>query len=106
LNLRKDNIKHIFNLTLRGKIDLHSIWDYTFDTWGEAQADKYITKLYSRFSWLADNPEIGKHRVDIKEGYYCYLQDSHLIFYTIDQGNINIIGVPHKAMDILNYFTT
>ena len=95
-----------FNLTPRGKRDLHSIWDYTYRVWGEQQADKYVSALYQRFEWLAEQPTIGKSRPDIKTGYYCYLQGSHVIFYTLNQDSINIIGVLHKSMDIISYFTS
>jgi len=94
----------MFNLTPQSKEDLHNIWIYTLETWSEKQADKYITTLYNRFEWLAKNTDLGKHRPDIKQGYYCYLQNSHLIFYIKKQQNINIIGIPHKSMDISHYF--
>lgn len=93
-----------FNLTSRAKEDLRGMWDYTFDKWGEAQADKYITLLYERFSWLAVRPLIGRRRTDIHEDYYCFPQGSHLVFYIIRDSGIDIIGIPHKEMDILNYF--
>lgn len=93
-----------FNLTPRAKQDLHGIWDYTYDTWGEAQADKYITALYKRFDRLAKQSLIGRHRTDIQEGYYCFPQESHLVFYVIFENSIDIIGIPHKEMDIINYF--
>lgn len=95
----------MFNLTPQSKADLHKIWIYSVEIWGEFQADKYITALYNRFEWLANNADLGKHRPDIKEGYYCFLQNSHLIFYTKSQDSINIIGIPHKSMDIVNYFS-
>ena len=94
----------LFRLTPRAKEDLRGIWNYTFAEWSEAQADKYVTLIYERFSWLATRPQIGKHRADIQEGYYCFPQGSHLIFYLIRDNGIDIIGVPHKEMDILNYF--
>lgn len=65
-----------------------------------------MSALYHCFEWLAEQPTIGKSRANIKEGYYCYLQGSHVIFYTLNQDSINIIGVPHKAMDIISYFTS
>jgi toxin ParE1/3/4 len=93
-----------FNITPRAKEDLRRIWSYSFEIWGEAQADKYVTDIYERFSWLAKRPQIGKHRPDIEKGYYCFPQGSHLVFYLIRDGYIDIIGVPHKEMDVLNYF--
>ena len=38
------------------------------------------------------------------EGYYCFPEGQHLIFYPIHKHRIDVIGVPHKAMDILDYF--
>jgi toxin ParE1/3/4 len=53
---------------------------------------------------LAENPELGKQRDEIGEGYYSFPQGHHVVFYLIDNGTIDIIGVPHKQMDILNCF--
>jgi len=93
-----------FRITPRAQDDLKSIGRYTLRKWGKKQRDLYLHDLDKRFQWLADQPQIGKERLDIKDGYYCFLQGSHLIFYIIHQGNIDIIGIPHKSMDILNYF--
>ncbi len=94
-----------FNITLRAKTDLNEIWNYTFDAWSEAQADKYVTALYNRFKWLSEQPTIGKHRPDIESEYYCFSEGEHLIFYIINNtNNISIVGVPYKKMDIINYF--
>ena len=94
----------LFRLTPRAKADLNGIWNYTNDVWGTAQADKYVTEIYDRFSWLADRPNIGKHRPDVCKGYHCFRQGSHLVFYLITDEHIDIIGIPHVEMDILNYF--
>ena len=94
-----------FRITPRAEDDLKNIGRYTFQKWGKEQRNRYLRDLDNRFRGLADHPKIGKHRSDIKDGYYCYLQGSHLVFYTINENTINIIGIPHKAMDILNYFS-
>ncbi len=52
----------------------------------------------------AEFPERGRHRSDIKEGYYSYVQDAHVIFYLIRDGGIDIIGIPHRRMDVASYF--
>ena len=69
----------IFRVTSRAEEDLINIGLYTTQQWGIKQRDKYLRELDSRFRWLADNPKLGKGRPDIEEGYYCYLQGSHLI---------------------------
>ena len=71
---------------------------------GRAQRDKYLRDLDRRFSWPAEIPRRGRHRPDIAEGYYCFPQASHLVFYLIQEDAIDIIGIPHKAMDVPNNF--
>ncbi len=97
-------MKPSFRITPRAYSDLKTIARYTRQTWGEAQRDRYLAALDSRFEWLAANPWMGKHRSDIEEGYYCFPQGAHLIFYLMRADGIDIIGVPHKRMDVLTYF--
>jgi len=95
-----------FNLANRAKEDLRGIWNYTLRNWSESQADHYIATLYERFEWLTESPDVGKHRPDIHEGSYCFPHGSHVVFYLIRDNAIDIIGVPHKYMDVDSYFTT
>jgi toxin ParE1/3/4 len=83
--------------------DLEEIWLYSLQEWGIVQADKYIRALVSRFEWLSENPHIGKRRDDIKQGYYCFPEGSHVIFYTLTGYGIDIIGIPHQRMDVMGY---
>lgn len=93
-----------FRLTQRAYDDLRTIARFTRQQWGEAQRNRYLGALDDRFRWLAEHPHLGKHRPDIGDGYHCFPQGSHLIFYLIGEGVIDIIGVPHKHMDVLHYF--
>ena len=83
--------------------DLEEIWLYTLQEWGVEQADNYIRGLISRFSWFSENPRIGKRRDDIKLGYYCFPEGSHVIFYTLTGCGIDIIGIPHQRMDMMGH---
>lgn len=93
-----------FRITPRARDDLKNIGRYTLKIWGKQQRDIYLKNLDKRFAWLAKNPRLGKHRPDIQEGYYCFPQGSHLVVYILRDNGIDIIGVPHQDMDILNYF--
>lgn len=84
--------------------DLESIWVFSDQEWGVEQADQYIRSLLSRFTWLAENPQLGKQRAEIKPGYYCFPEGMHLIFYKITQDGIDIIGIPHQSMDLVAHF--
>ena len=91
-------------LTRNAKTDLQEIWNYTFEVWGEPQADEYIFEFFSRFEWLSKQPKIGKHRPEINAGYYSFPQAEHVIFYEIINDGIAVIGIPHQSMDIDNFF--
>jgi toxin ParE1/3/4 len=94
-----------FRITPRARDDLKNIGRYTLKIWGKKQRDIYLRRLDKRFQWLVKNPKAGKHRPDIHEAYHCFPQGPHLVFYTLREGGIDIIGIPHQDMDILNYFS-
>ena len=93
-----------YRITPRAKEDLKAIGRYTLKTWGKAQRDTYLHAMEERFAWLAQRPDLGRHRPEVREGYYSYPQGSHVVFYLIRESGIDIIGVPHQRMDIMNYF--
>ncbi len=91
-------------VTPRARDDLKNIGRYTEQTWNKAQRNLYLKQLENRLFWLADNPQLGRHRTEIHGGYYSFPEGQHVIFYLFDENAIYIIGIPHKEMDILNYF--
>ena len=93
-----------FRVTPRAQDDLKNIGRYTEQQWGRRQRNSYLKALAKRFGWLAENPQLGKHRPDVAEGYYRFPQCGHVVFYLIGENSIDIIGVPHKEMDIITYF--
>lgn len=93
-----------FSLRQQALDDLESIWLYSYQEWGAEQADHYIQSLLSRFTWLSENPQLGKQRAEIKPGYYCFPEGMHLIFYKLTRDGIDIIGIPHQSMDFIAYF--
>ena len=92
-----------YTLRALAQDDLEAIWLYTRREWGIDQADSYLQALFSRFDWLVENPASGRKRDDIKAGYYCFPEGLHLIFYTIHNNKIDIIGIPHQRMDIISH---
>jgi toxin ParE1/3/4 len=93
-----------YRVTPAARDDLNNIGRYTLLKWGKAQRNTYLKNLETRFAWLADNPLLGKHRTDINEGFYCFPQGEHLVFYMMQPEGIAIIGIAHKEMDVFNYF--
>ncbi|SNY53425.1 toxin ParE1/3/4 [Arsukibacterium tuosuense] len=93
-----------YRVTPRARDDLKNIGRYTEKTWGREQRNTYLKDIERRFAWLAEKPLLGKHRADLQQGYYSYPQGQHVIFYLIGDSGIEVIGVPHKEMDIISYF--
>jgi len=93
-----------FELSPEAENDFEYIGRDTQKRWGVKQRNKYLTELYDRFQWLADNPQLGLNRDDVKEGYRSYFQGSHTIFFRETNEGIEIIGIPHHSEDIEKHF--
>lgn len=84
-----------YRVTLRAQQDLMNIGRYTLEKWGKGQRNLYLNAIEKRFKLIAENPYMGRHRPDVKKGYYSYIQGVHVIFYLIQKNGIDIIGIPH-----------
>ncbi|MFW2475984.1 MAG: type II toxin-antitoxin system RelE/ParE family toxin [Sediminibacterium sp.] len=83
--------------------DLSNIWNYTFDTWSEKQADKYYTVLVETCQDLATAKAIGKPYPDIDEKILGYRIGQHIIFFLpLIKGKIEIVRILHSSMDLKN----
>ena len=91
---------HNYRLTPSAKSDLIEIWNYTVETWGEKQAEKYLQDIEDKLNQLAANPELGRQRPEISSGYYSFSAQKHIIFYLHSDNHIDIIGILHGKMDI------
>lgn len=94
-----------YNLTPAAKNDIKLIWQYSVETWGEKQATVYTTQLETRFDELAENPLLGRARPDVEQGYRSLPCGKHIIFYTISNEIVEIIGIPHASMDVDHHLT-
>jgi toxin ParE1/3/4 len=88
-------------LTKKALEDLSDIWNYTFDTWSENQADKYYTMILENCENLADNPELGKTYERITENLKGFRAGKHVIFYMKHESDsILIVRILHGQMDL------
>ena len=88
-----------FKLTPAALNDLREIARYTENKWGTDKRNQYLTAIDNRFHWLAENPNFGKRRDEIKTGFYSYPEGRHVIFYRVKNDVIEILGVLHQSMD-------
>ena len=81
---------------------LIDIWDYTEQTWGEEQADKYVRGLIE-----AIHAAVGKrHRWrrlkdEAVSGVFGIRFQHHYVFFReLSDGTLGVISVLHEKMDI------
>jgi len=88
-----------FLLSPRAQKSLVQISDYTLKNYGQQQKKVYLRMLRERMRVAAQNPEKGKARNDIKEGYYSIQAEKHHIYYRVRATHVEIIDVLHQSME-------
>jgi toxin ParE1/3/4 len=78
--------------------DLVTIAEYTLDTWGHDQVDRYLTSLEECFLQLANSPGMGRKCDKLRPGYSRLEHAKHVIFYRLEPGGIIIIRILHQRM--------
>jgi toxin ParE1/3/4 len=92
-----------FKLTNNAVKDLSDIWNYTFDTWSESQADKYYKLILNAIGAIAKKPKQGKVYEEIYPDLKGKKASKHIIFYrVIDDKSIEITRILHERMDLKN----
>ena len=88
------------NQSARAEQDLVDIWLYTFRTWDEVQADRYLDELDQGIRLLAANPNLGSDYGHIGAGYRRFSINHHRVFYRFLNDSIEVVRVLHEGMDI------
>ena len=90
----------------RAETDLIEIWLYTYERWGEAQAEQYFRALENGISQLRRHPELGQRCDHIREGYRSLRINRHVVYYTLTPASVvHIIRVLHERMDPGRHFS-
>lgn len=89
----------VYKFADKAERDLAAIVDFTLETWGAAQAVKYIAGLEYLAETLAQTPDLGKARGDLHQGLMAFPYERHLIFYRKEQHGITIVRILHDSMD-------
>jgi len=84
------------------------IWQDTVETWGEAQAIRYIQGLHAHLQRLSETPALwrklpGKLAVpaDLKLDAYLSRYERHYVFFRKLSGDrIGILSLLHDRMDV------
>ena len=87
-----------FQFTRRAESDVIGISDYTFLTWGAAQAARYSSELEICFQYLADNPSLGRLCEDLYPGMHRFEHKMHVVFYLERGRGILSARILHQGM--------
>jgi toxin ParE1/3/4 len=93
-----------FVLSPRAQSDLDGIWDYTEEHWGAGQAEAYTRSIAQAIETVEESPRRGKACDHIREGYRQYPAGSHIVFYRLVDGGIDVVRILHRRMDFERHF--
>jgi toxin ParE1/3/4 len=79
--------------------DLQGISDYTLQTWGADQEDRYLKDLWGKLAAIQASPESYRLREDLAKGCRSARHEKHVIFFSITGQTLQIIRILHGAMD-------
>jgi len=92
-----------YKLAQQADDDLLKILLDGIEAWGYKQAEKYADELHDCFNMLANHPNMGATREDLKEIPQSFMKGSHVIIYRIVENNsIEIATILPQKMDIPN----
>lgn len=80
-------------ITVEADQDLDALYNDGYQTWGEAQADKYYDAILAHFDVLCDNPYLFRAVDEIREGYRRSICGKHSLFYRIVGDTVEIMGL-------------
>ncbi|NYJ26846.1 type II toxin-antitoxin system RelE/ParE family toxin [Allomuricauda sp. ARW1Y1] len=85
--------------------DIEAIFAYGETKFGSTQAISYLIGLNEHFEAIAQNPDIGKKRNEIKDGLFSFPYNSHIIFYRKMKNRVRIVRVLYGGRDLKNFLT-
>lgn len=89
--------------TRAAREDLIAIWTHIAAD-NPAAADRVLDRLEEAASHLADNPQMGPARDDIRPGLRYLVSSSYLLLYRIADDGIEIVRAVHGRRDLYGLF--
>ena len=88
-------------LSPAARADLEQIWHYTYETWDDDQAEKYVREIQRAIERVVDNPMIGRACDEVRPGYRKHAVGSHTLYYRIASVDvIDVVRILHQRMDV------
>lgn len=89
-----------YRLSQHALRNLRSIYRYSCDTWGEAQADIYLKHLYAALSGLVEHPDRDNSRQQRSQPFRMIACQKHFVVYNIIGADVLILAIMHQSVDV------
>ena len=99
LKSNHDNPKYSLIVAPEAQTDIVGILQYTLESWGQSQADKYQRIIDEEFSAIRTNPGIGHSRLDVPQRYKARQAGQHVIIFRVEAETIYVVRILHGSMD-------
>ncbi|MGB0505474.1 MAG: type II toxin-antitoxin system RelE/ParE family toxin [Pikeienuella sp.] len=95
---------HELTIAPKAREDLLQIGRYTQQTWGVTQRLRYLDTIDTAFRAIANNPTLGQNRSALRPNLLSWPCQSHLIFFRVGNGKIEILRILQQRMDFSGQF--
>lgn len=92
-----------YRLLPKAESDYFDIYAYTYENFGQDQAEKYVAGLLDIFTLITEHRRIGRDIGHIRAGYFRYEYESHTVYYKQDQDKISITRILGQKQDPLRH---
>lgn len=82
-------------LSARAEAELESIFNESFERWGEAQARRYAEQVDQRFVLLTKIAGAGRARPELGDGVRSTPVGAHIIFFKMLDDSVLILSLRH-----------
>ena len=79
--------------------DINVIWDQSVGRWGAERTERYLRDLWRTLEMAAEDPRRGQSCNEIRAGYFKIKVTSHVAFYRLTPGGIDVVRILHGRMD-------
>ena len=82
-----------YRLTPNAQADIEGIYRYSYENFGERQADIYYQGLEECFELLSENPRMGREFNEIVQGLRRHEHERHVVYYEIEDMDVLILRI-------------
>ena len=83
----------------RAQDDIFDIWLYVADS-NPSAADRILDDIERVFAMIAEYPQIGRERPEVRLGLRSFAVTPWVIFYRTAEHSVDIVRVVHGARDL------